>query len=166
MMTVSDFEHIAIKLRPRLLDVGRRFFGDNDMAEDIAQETLMRLWVIRQRIDMRIGTEALAMKMARNLCVSEWRQRQKLQIVEIQQETAESKQVDSQMVTDESILQLRRAVAQLKPAERRLFRMRYELEMDIAEINAVTGITPRSISVMLSVSKRKLKEILRTKGDR
>ena len=157
MMTVSDFEHIAIKLRPRLLDVGRRFFGDNDMAEDIAQETLMRLWVIRQRIDMRIGTEALA---------SEWRQRQKLQIVEIQQETAESKQVDSQMVTDESILQLRRAVAQLKPAERRLFRMRYELEMDIAEINAVTGITPRSISVMLSVSKRKLKEILMTKGDR
>ena len=125
MMTVSDFEHIAIKLRPRLLDVGRRFFGDNDMAEDIAQETLMRLWVIRQRIDMRIGTEALAMKMARNLCVSEWRQRQKLQIVEI-----------------------------------------HELEMDIAEINAVTGITPRSISVMLSVSKRKLKEILMTKGDR
>lgn len=98
--------------------------------------------------------------------MSEWRQRQKLQIVEIQQETAESKQVDSQMVTDESILQLRRAVAQLKPAERRLFRMRYELEMDIAEINAVTGITPRSISVMLSVSKRKLKEILMTKGDR
>jgi DNA-directed RNA polymerase specialized sigma24 family protein len=39
-MTRQAFEHIAHELRPRLKDIGRRFFGDEDRAEDIAQETL------------------------------------------------------------------------------------------------------------------------------
>ena len=33
-MTREAFEHIAQKLRPRLLTVGRDFFGNNDTAED------------------------------------------------------------------------------------------------------------------------------------
>lgn len=164
MMTDSDFEHIAAKLRPRLLEIGLWFFNDSSMAEDIAQETLMRLWVIRRKIDMHIGVEALAMRIARNLCVSEWRQRQKLQVVELRHDATETRPTDRQVETDEAFSQLRKAVSLLKPAEQRLFRMRYELEMEIAEINAVTGIAPRSISAMLSASKRKLRELIIKKG--
>ena len=42
-MTQQEFEHIAQQLRPKLLNIGRQFFNDEDYAEDIAQETLMRL---------------------------------------------------------------------------------------------------------------------------
>lgn len=49
-MTRQAFEHIAPQLRPRLKDIAQRFFGDEDKAEDIAQETLMRLWLLRDRI--------------------------------------------------------------------------------------------------------------------
>jgi len=51
-MTHDAFEHIARELRPKLLHIGVRFFGNNATAEDIAQETLMRLWLIRERIDL------------------------------------------------------------------------------------------------------------------
>ena len=50
-MTRQAFEHIAHELRPRLKDIGRRFFGDEDRAEDIAQETLMRLWFRAHLVD-------------------------------------------------------------------------------------------------------------------
>ena len=75
-MTHDAFEHIARELRPKLLHIGVRFFGNNATAEDIAQETLMRLWLIRERIDLQVGIEPLALRMAKNLCVSEWRKRQ------------------------------------------------------------------------------------------
>ena len=36
-MTPEAFEHIAQRLRPLLLSVGKRFYMDNDKAEDVAQ---------------------------------------------------------------------------------------------------------------------------------
>ena len=74
-MTTEEYELIARKLRPRLFSIGREFFGDSDTAEDIAQETLMRLWVMRGRVAADTGVEALVVRMARNVCVSEWRRR-------------------------------------------------------------------------------------------
>ena len=70
-MTQQEYEHIVPRLRPRLKDIGRQFFGDEEMAEDIAQETLMRLWMLRERIEPQLDIEPLAVRMAKNLCVSE-----------------------------------------------------------------------------------------------
>ena len=164
-MTQQEFEHIAQQLRPKLLNIGRQFFNDGDYAEDIAQETLMRLWLLRERIEQQIGIEPLAIRMAKNLCISEWRKQQvRMAGSELQEQMADET-ISRQMEANEAIAQLRLALLQLKPAEQRLFRMRHELEMDIAEISSVTGISPRSVSAMLSTAKRKLFEILNQKGD-
>ena len=81
------------------------------------------------------------------------------------QEQMADDSISRKMEANEAIAQLRLALLQLTHAEQRLFRMRHELEMDIAEISSVTGISPRSISAMLSTAKRKLFEILNRKGD-
>ena len=164
-MTQQEFEHIAQQLRPQLLNIGRQFFNDEDCAEDIAQETLMRLWQLRERIEQQIGIVPLAIRMAKNLCISEWRKQQvRMAGSELQEQMADET-ISRKMEANEAIAQLRLALLQLKPAEQRLFRMRHELEMDIAEISSVTGISPRSVSAMLSTAKRKLFEILNRKGD-
>ena len=69
-MTQQEFEHIAQQLRPKLLNIGRQFFNDEDCAEDIAQETLMRLWLLRERIEQQIGIVPLAIRMAKNITIS------------------------------------------------------------------------------------------------
>ena len=164
-MTQQEFEHIAQQLRPKLLNIGRQFFNDGDYAEDIAQETLMRLWLLRERIEQQIGIVPLAIRMAKNLCISEWRKQQVRTSGNGLQEQMADETISRQMEANEAIAQLRLALLQLKPAEQRLFRMRHELEMDIAEISSVTGISPRSVSAMLSTAKRKLFVILNQKGD-
>ena len=163
-MTQQEFEHIAQQLRPKLLNIGRQFFNDGDYAEDIAQETLMRLWLLRERIEQQIGIVPLAIRMAKNLCISEWRKQQvRMAGSELQEQMADET-INRKIEANEAIAQLRLALLQLTPAEQRLFRMRHELEMDIAEISSVTGISPRSVSAMLSTAKRKLIEILTQKG--
>ena len=164
-MTRQAFEHIAPQLRPRLKDIAQRFFGDEDKAEDIAQETLMRLWLLRDRIAPQADIGPLAVRMAKNLCVSEWRKQQVRQGQAVQVEFVAHCDIQRDVELKEDIDRLRQAVNQLKPAEQRLFRMRYEAEMDIGQIAAATGVGERSVSAMLSTAKRKLQEILTQKGD-
>lgn len=164
-MTRQAFEHIAPQLRPRLKDIAQRFFGDEDKAEDIAQETLMRLWLLRDRIAPQADIGPLAVRMAKNLCVSEWRKQQVRQGQAVQVEFVAHCDIQRDVELKEDIDRLRQAVNQLKPAEQRLFRMRYEAEMDIGQIAAATGVGERSVSAMLSTAKRKLQEILTQEGD-
>jgi len=163
-MTQQEFEHIAPELRPRLKNIGRLFFGDEDVAEDIAQETLMRLWMLRDRIEPQTDIEPLAVRMAKNLCVSEWRKQKVRQGNALQIELTACEDIQRAVEFKEEIKRLRQAVSLLKPAEQRLFRMRHEAEMDIQQISAATGISVRSVSAMLSTAKRKLLEILNPKG--
>jgi RNA polymerase sigma factor (sigma-70 family) len=163
-MTRQAFEHIVHELRPRLKDIAQRFFGDEDKAEDIAQETLMRLWLLRDRIAPQADIGPLAVRMAKNLCVSEWRKQQVRQGQAVQVEFVAHCDIQRDVELKEDIDRLRQAVNQLKPAEQRLFRMRYEAEMDIGQIAAATGVGERSVSAMLSTAKRKLQEILTRKG--
>ena len=163
-MTQQEYEHMVPRLRPRLKDIGRQFFGNEEMAEDIAQETLMRLWMLRERIEAQTDIELLAVRMAKNLCVSEWRKQKVRQGNVLQEALTDHKDIQRDVELKEEVARLKRAVSQLKPAEQRLFRMRHEAEMDIQQISAVTGIGVRSVSAMLSTAKRKLLEILNPKG--
>ncbi|MBQ7420489.1 MAG: sigma-70 family RNA polymerase sigma factor [Prevotella sp.] len=165
-MTRQAFEQIALTWRPRMIEVGRQFFGDDDIAEDIAQEALLRLWLLRERIDETTHPEALALRITKNLCVSEWRKQKVRQTVVPLHEPAVEESVSQHLTEDEEIRRLRQAVQRLTPTEQRLFRMRHELEMNLTEITAVTGIAPRSISAMLSTAKRKLLYMLTKKGDK
>lgn len=163
-MTQQAYEYIAQELHSRLKQIGRQFFGDEEMAEDIAQETLMRLWLLRDRIDPKADIEPLAVRMAKNLCLSEWRKQKVRRGSPPQIELTAREDPQRDMELKEEIKRLHEAIARLKPAEQRLFRMRYEAMMDIQQISVVTGIGARSVSAMLSTAKRKLLEILNQEG--
>ena len=163
-MTQQEYEHIVPELRPCLKGIGLQFFGDEETAEDIAQETLMRLWMLRDHIAPQADIEPLAVRMAKNLCVSEWRKQKVRRGNTLQAEPTTHEDIQLDVELKEEIARLRQAIRLLKPAEQRLFRMRHEAEMDIRQIAAATGIGARSVSAMLSTAKRKLLEILNSKG--
>ena len=106
----------------------------------------------------------MAVRMAKNLCVSEWRKQKVRQGNVLQEALTGHEDIQRDVEQKEEVAQLQKAISQLKPAEQRLFRMRHEAEMDIQQISAVTGIGVRSVSAMLSTAKRKLLEILNPKG--
>jgi len=58
-MTRSEFEHIAMPLRQRVLKVGLDFFGNREDAEDAAQDAMALLWRYLEHIDAENGEELL-----------------------------------------------------------------------------------------------------------
>lgn len=171
-MTTEEFEHIAVTLRPKLFRVAHSFFSDDGIAEDVVQETLMRLWLVRDRTDGTSGATALAVRMAKNICVSEWRKRKlrattglSAAITASDTRQGQTKpHAESQMEESDNRRILQQAISRLTIPEQRLFRMRHEADMEIGQIAAATGIQPRSVSAMLSAARRKLLAMIKQGG--
>ena len=161
-MKQSEFEHIAQELRSQMLKVALDFFGSQDDAEDVAQDAMVQLWRYCERIDSGRNVSGLAIRVAKNCCVSLYRKRQtaKQQSYEDvgprmlrQEDTSGSPQErleaqDVQRMMDE-------VVALLKPRERQLFEMRQTEGLSTEEIAEQTGIPKTSVAVMLSTARKK-----------
>ncbi len=65
VMTGQEFKQMVERMRPRLMQMGREFFGSEMEAEEVVQETWLRVWNVRHSATV---TEALVMRIARNCC--------------------------------------------------------------------------------------------------
>ncbi|MCR5364958.1 MAG: sigma-70 family RNA polymerase sigma factor [Prevotella sp.] len=152
-MTRSEFEQIAAQLRHKVLKTGLDFFGNREDAEDVAQDTMVQLWRYLEHIDAKRNVEALAVRMAKNCCVSMYRKRKPVApLLDEQGDTSPQEQLeakDTQRMLDETL-------DLLKPRERQLFDMRALMGLSIDEITQQTGIPKPSIRAMVSAARKKV----------
>jgi RNA polymerase sigma factor (sigma-70 family) len=161
-MTRSEFEHIAAQLRQRVLKVGLDFFSNKEDAEDAAQETMVQLWRYCEHIDAERNVEALAIRVAKNCCVSISRKQNKFRTETIAVARSKLSILNSplspqaQLEAQETQRLLSEAIALLKPRERELFEMRQIEGLSTDEVAAQTGIPKPSITAMVSAARKKV----------
>lgn len=154
-MTHSEFEHIAAGLRQKVLKVGLLFFGSQDDAEDAVQETMVQLWRYCEQIDASRNIEALAIRVAKNCCVSMYRRNRPTPSPSLYGgERGSSPQEILEAKDTERMLQ--EALDLLKPRERQLFEMRQLEGLSVDEISSETGIPKLSITAMVSAARKKV----------
>jgi len=160
-MTSREFEHIALGVRPQMMQIAMRFCRDKDDAEDIVQEVMLRLWIRREELGHNVTS--LACKATRNLCVSWWRKKQVKRFVPLMDDLLvnESTQADEQLIVKEQIEQLKQCIGQLTRLQQRLIKLMLFDGISVQEIAAITGMTPRSASSILSTAKRKMMEAMK-----
>ena len=163
-MTTTEYEEIVQRMRPRLVKLGGTFFRDDEQAADAVQEALLRLWLLRERVNDEDYAEALLIRMTKNVCVSEWRRRQKHGMMSIEESSRILSDEGQPMADDDNQRLLQTAIRTLSPQEQQLFRMRQKMGMDIPQIAAVTGLLPRSVSHVVSVARSKIVEQLKKEG--
>ena len=158
-MQVEKFTSIVSRLRPRLLSLALQFNADFDAAEDAVQEALMRLWTAWEELSEAVDAERLSVRLTKHACIDAYRKRQQQQTVALKENSATT---TSDAVQEAEIQHaLERAVTALPPAERRLWTLFSEAQMDSAQIAAATGIAVRSVSTMLSAARRHIMESLK-----
>lgn len=68
-MTRIEFQNMAMQIRPVIVRRAAKLLEDNDEAEDVAQDTLLKMWSMRDSLDAYVSAESLAMVISRNRCI-------------------------------------------------------------------------------------------------
>ena len=160
-MTRSEFENIAAQLRQKVLKVSLNFFGSKEDAEDAAQETMVQLWRYCEHIDAERNVEALAVRVAKNCCVSMHRkvsQRDGSFVFDSAntKEPSLCETPHAQLEAQDTQRMLTEAIALLKPRERELFEMRQIEGLSVDEVSKQTGIPKPSVVAMVSAARKKV----------
>ena len=157
-MTRQEFEHIAAQLRQKVLKVSTQFFASRQDAEDAAQEAMVQLWRYCEQIDANRNIDALAVRVAKNCCVSMYRRQR--HTADIDQQTlrcvANEASPQQQLEAKDTQRMLNEALSLLKPRERELFDMRAVMGLSNDEISSQTGIPKTSIAPMVSEARKKV----------
>lgn len=141
-----------------MVKVGRDFFGNQMDAEDVAQEALLRLWNYCERLNADRNLEALAVKVAKNVCVDLYKNRNTYED-EITADVASppSQSADAELHAKEVLQKIDEAMERLNPRERDLLKARQLEGKSAEEISEQTGIPKSSVKSMISMARKKLK---------
>ena len=141
-----------------MVKVGRDFFGNQMDAEDVAQEALLRLWKYCERLNADRNLDALAVKVAKNVCVDLYKSRNTYED-EITYDIASppSQSADAELHAKEVQQKIDEAMERLNPRERDLLKARQFEGKSAEEISEQTGIPKSSVKSMISKARKKLK---------
>ena len=156
-MEQAEFEHIAARIRQKAVATAIALSAGGDEAEDIAQETMLRLWTLRG--DLRDATHAgkLAVCIARHKAIDCHRRKRTVTIndakgyADMGQPTPEATLEDK-----ENMAWLRQRLAKLPTTEYEILRLRQVEKRTYAEIAATLGITQTSVSTLLARARAKI----------
>ncbi|MCR5130798.1 MAG: RNA polymerase sigma factor [Prevotella sp.] len=162
-MESEVFQHIALAIRPKLTKLCRSFFDRQEMAydaEDAVQETLLRLWQMRDRLNEYRSPEALAVMIAKNVCID---------ILKTSKEQHDSlngslnlignSQTDETAIAHDTERQIEKALEKLPKTQRKMLLMRSE-GMSMTEIAAACGTTSTSTKTLICAARRRMMELL------
>ncbi len=160
-MTPTEFEILAGTLRPRLLRQARGIV-DADSAEDVVQDTMLRLWSMRTELDGYGSIEALAVVINRRLALSALRRSNAAALDGIDVMTED-------LTPEEALIQSQQAryvdqvLSRLPDAQQTLLRLRHIEGYDNAPIAELLGSTEGAVRTALSRARRQVAAIFNIK---
>ena len=160
-MDKEAFCTLARQLRDDILSLSRRFLKEESEAEDNVQDTLLRLWTIRDKLDEVRSVQALTFAICRNLCISKLRQKRIIPM-ELSDEIRLVSMRDSQWMLEEkeNAEWLKDSIAGLPTAQMHILRMSQQDGLDNYEIAEVLGISEITVRTALCKARKNLLEKL------
>ena len=154
-----EFAQIEKRLRPRLMQMGREFFGSDTEAEEGVQETWLRAWNVRGRVEL---TDAYILRIARNVCVNMWRgHRTQVELVDGDSTAITEVTPQEEVEERENSEWLASRLQRLPQAEREVWQMFYEEGLTVNEIAEARGITVGTVRKTISNVRSTLRTELR-----
>lgn len=160
-MTREFFEHEASRLRPLLLRAATTLTGNDDDAADIAQEVLLKLWFLRERLTEYRSIDAFARIITRNLCLNYIRDRHLVCTDVTQLLNIAADDTDAE-ISDDLLL----AIESLPDTEQAVLRLKHIDGMENEEIAKLIQSTPGAVRTALSRARKHIREIFINNSNR
>ncbi len=145
------------------LRVSMRAGADEAQADDVAQEVLLKMWQIRDRLDGYKSADALAGVMARNLVIDCQRRERGNTLLSEQVTLADtSSDPEQRMIGQEQEHLLQQMFYTLPWRQQAVLKMRQVEHRSYAEIAALLGITEDSAKTLLSRARKTILKMFQT----
>lgn len=165
-MDIRNFNNLARSIGPRLRSAASRWLADAprgcDTPDDIVQDTLIRLWSIRDRLDGYRDPEALVMVMGRRIALDALRHIGARPSALLTDEIAAPDSAPGpDRLADTAIAEeLASSLLDTLPSRQALIlRMRHADGLELGEIASITSMTEGNIRVLLSRGRTRLREL-------
>jgi RNA polymerase sigma factor (sigma-70 family) len=169
---VREFETILAEERARLVRLCTWFSGNQEAAEDLAQETLIAAWKSQDQLDSLDKLKPWTASIARNVCLNwsrrHYREQSRMAYsIDTEDESFEERlqdetNLEAELDRHELATLLDRALALLPRETAQLLVEHYIKESSHAEIAERMRIHPGTVAVRLQRGKLTLKKLLRT----
>ena len=160
-MDANDFKRRFLPYHKKLYRTAFRLMGNAQDAEDMVQEVYLKLWKKREELPPDIGnTEAYCVTLTKNLCYDALRAAH----IEKEERTPEELNIaqDSDLFREvaarDEVNQVKRIIEILPKQQQQVIVMRDVNECSMEEIEEVTGLSPGNIRVLLSRTRKKIRE--------
>jgi RNA polymerase sigma-70 factor (ECF subfamily) len=154
-MTDAGFHIVWIPLQERFYRVAYYILEDRADALDAVQDLYMKLWKIRDSLDLVRNPGAYGALLMRNLCID--RIRKLTPSGELPDDLPGKEPPDEELIRKESLGSLLRAMDTLPDSQRKLMQLHVLQGRSYDEIAALTGLSPLNIRVQISLARKKLK---------
>ena len=147
-MTIDAFELIAPQLRTAALNKAAAMGLDYDESQDIAQETLLRLWQMRD--DSRLyNPEGFASVIAHRLSLNHLRRKPPLPL-ESRDRASQTISPLDEIIQQEDVQWLEQKIKELPSTLHAVLKMRQEERYSNEQIATLLGIKEDSVSTLLA----------------
>ncbi|GAA6529469.1 DNA-directed RNA polymerase sigma-70 factor [Segatella asaccharophila] len=152
-MSPKAFEIWVKKLRPQLLILSIQILGDKDEAEDVVQDTVLKLWSMRAQLDRYRSADALARVITRRLSLNAIRNRSHERI---RQDIPIADSPEDRMIDTEEEERVMEMIRTLPDKQQTILRMKHIDGMEVSEIARTTGMTEEAVRQNLSRARRRI----------
>ena len=154
-MTDAGFHTVWVPLQERFYRVAYYILEDRADALDAVQDLYVKLWKMRDSLDLVRNPGAFGALLVRNLCIDRIRRLTPSEQLPI--DLPGKEQPDEELIRKESLGTLLRAMDSLPDSQRNLMNLHVLQGKTYDEIAAETGLSPLNIRVQVSLARKKLK---------
>jgi RNA polymerase sigma-70 factor (ECF subfamily) len=146
----------------RLYGLGYRLLGDQGLAEELVQETFLRVWRTADRFDPARGTvPAFVFSIARRLAIDLYRRPSSRPFhEEVEEDPRPDETIDRLLLR----LGVRDALDSLSPAHRQVLELSYQADLTQAEIASRLGISLGTVKSRTYHALRQLHRAVEERG--
>lgn len=156
MTKTEDFNRRMAPLRDELKDIASRMTRDDDRADDVVQEVMIKLWSMRESLGEQDNVKALAITIMRNKLNDLWRHDKLEQGKTLGAEPIGEDGRKAEMKDEVNLI--KEIVAHLPSLQQQIFRMKEIDGYSTDEICQITGCSAESLRQNLSRARRKIRE--------
>jgi len=145
-------------IRPDLEKLAKKKLNVQADAEDLVQEVLMRLWLIREKWSTHQNCKPLAINILEHCVIDRYRKNREMEHIENQPFVAQEETPHQHIEAKDFGRYIWSLIEKLPPLQQMIMRLKDIEDLEVEEIAQITSCTPEAIRMNLCRARKKIRD--------